>query len=99
MADFVVYITGYLDAYDEDHVAVTIYNISIHNLITLKTYEIKKRYSDFLSLHTNLLKTYPELQKFHFPRKTLLNSSSDFVKNYRKEAFNYYLQVSYCNLI
>jgi hypothetical protein len=93
MTEFSLHISEYLDAYDQDHTAVTVYIISVHNLKTNEMYDVQKRYSDFLNLHTSLCKTYPELKQFHFPRKTILHTPGDYVKTYRKEAFNYYLQV------
>lgn len=94
MADLLLNLSEYLDAYDEDHESVTLYIIQVKNLKTNEKYELKKRYSDFLVLHSQLCNIYPNIQKFHFPRKTILNTPSNYVKTYRKEAFNYYLQVN-----
>lgn len=93
MNDLVLNISEYLDAYDEDHSSVTLYIVQVENRTKNAKYELKKRYSDFLSLHGQLCEIYPQLKKFHFPRKTILNTPSNYVKTYRKEAFNYYLQV------
>lgn len=86
-------ISDYVDGYDEDHTAVTLYIINITNLKSKKSYKVKKRYSDFVALHSLLREKYPKIDHFNFPRKTIMNNPSVTTKSYRKEAFNNYLQV------
>lgn len=62
----------------------------------LATWNLMRRYSDFLDLHELIQKQFPNLVHLTFPgKKTFNNLDSDFLEK-RRKSLNSYLQVNDC---
>lgn len=71
----------------------TFYNVTVNDggSITI----VKRRYSEFVKLHSQLKSSHPLFANFSFPRKLLAAgfSSKHKISTERKDAFNIYLQL------
>ena len=71
----------------------TFYNVTVNNggSITI----VKRRYSEFVKLHSQLKSSHPLFANFSFPRKLLAAgfSNKHKISTERKDAFNIYLQL------
>ena len=62
-----------------------------------QSWEITKRYSDFLYVHDALRLRYPEVAAFKFPNKSKVYTFAKFTKERRQQGFDEYLRLL-CNL-
>jgi hypothetical protein len=93
MSALLVEILNYEDSYDEDHSAVTHYIIKVTNTKTKHSYELRKRYSEFAKLYTELRDNYEVIENFRFPKKSVFNTQATFTKERRREGFDQFLKL------
>ena len=73
-----------------DKKTVTFYDIEVTNHLTKNSWIIQKRFNDFKTLHSNLLKLYPNLPQI--PSSTFFKVSSEQLLNKRKTDLEIFLR-------
>ncbi|DBA03260.1 TPA: hypothetical protein N0F65_011619 [Lagenidium giganteum] len=81
------------------------YHVRVQNVSTMQTWEVSRRYSEFLKLRNDLIESFKQAPKkcpgcknyekvinlFEFPKKHLFTSTTPVVLNYRKRALRAFL--------